>query len=204
MLLEDINKLLDFTKRIGPIQIIFAGKAHPQDNLGFVYINDMLDKIDKLAKVHDSLKIIMLENYDIFLAKKLVSGVDVWLNNPLPPFEASGTSGMKAILNGVLQLSTLDGWMVEAEDKNIGRIFGYRAPEKHLGDEYNLRIQEDSRQLYIALEEILALYYQANKVGRMDISSAWIDMMIDCLVCASHFNTYRMLDEYKRDIWKIP
>ena len=81
----------------------------------------------------------------------LISSVDVWLNNPLPPFEASGTSGMKAILNGVVQVSTLDGWVVEAEDKNIGRDLGYRAPEGKSSGEYDLRLADDSRELYSAL-----------------------------------------------------
>ncbi len=203
LILQDIDKLVRFAKKIGPIQIIFAGKAHPQDNLGFTYINNMLDKIDRLTGMYDFLKILMLENYDIFLAKKLVSAVDVWLNNPLPPFEASGTSGMKAILNGVVQMSTLDGWVAEAEDKGIGRIFGYRAQEGQLSDEHQLRIYDDSQQLYVALEEMMELYYRTNNLGKVDISSVWIDTMINCIAAASHFNTNRMLNEYKQDIWKI-
>ena len=190
-------------QKYGPIQIIFAGKAHPQDNLGFTYINEMLDKIDTLTGVYEHLKIIMLENYEIALAKMLISSVDVWLNNPLPPFEASGTSGMKAILNGVVQVSTLDGWVVEAEDKNIGRIFGYRAPEGKSSGEYDLRLADDSRELYSALGEMIKLYYKTNDKGRVDISSEWIDLMINCLGAGAHFNTYRMLDEYKRLIWNI-
>ena len=113
MLLQDAEALLRIAREIGPLQVILAGKAHPQDNIGFTYINEMLDKIDELNKVYEQLKIVVLENYDIFLAKMLVSSVDVWLNNTLPPFEASGTSGMKAIINGVVQLTTLDGWVVE-------------------------------------------------------------------------------------------
>jgi starch phosphorylase len=203
MILQDINKLIELAKKYGPIQVIFAGKAHPKDNLGFTYINDMLDKVDGLTEVYDLLKIIMLENYDIALAKMLVSGVDVWLNNPLPPFEASGTSGMKAILNGVLQLSTLDGWVFEAADKNMGRIFGYRNEERRVGDEHDLRIADDSRQLYAALEEMIELYYKTNNKGKIEFSSSWIDMMADCLAAGAHFNTYRMLDEYKKIIWNI-
>ena len=145
----------------------------------------------------------MLENYDIALAKMLISSVDVWLNNPLPPFEASGTSGMKAILNGVVQVSTLDGWVVEAEDKNIGKIFGYRAPEGKPANEYDLRLADDSRELYLALGEMIKLYYKTNNKGKVDIHSQWIDLMINCLSAGAHFNTYRMLDEYKRLIWNI-
>jgi len=203
LILQDVNRLIDIARRCGPIQIIFAGKAHPKDDLGFTYINKMLDTVDELTQVYDIFKVIMLENYEIALAKMLVSSVDVWLNNPLPPFEASGTSGMKAILNGVVQLSTLDGWVREAEEKNIGRIFGYKNPEDKIGSEYDLHISEDSRQLYSALEEIVQLYYKTNNNGEADISSFWIDTMIDCIASGAYFNTYRMLDEYKR-IWGIP
>jgi starch phosphorylase len=99
--------------------IIFAGKAHPKDDIGFTYVNEMLSAIDSLDHERETLRVLMLENYDTYFGKLLSSSVDVWLNNPLPPFEASGTSGMKAILNGVLQLSTLDGWVVEVADKKI-------------------------------------------------------------------------------------
>ncbi|MEI8345328.1 MAG: alpha-glucan family phosphorylase, partial [Candidatus Omnitrophota bacterium] len=105
LILQDVHRLLDIANRLGPIQIIFAGKAHPKDDLGFTYVNDMLSTIDTLAPDIDKLRVAMLENYDTYFGKLLTNSVDVWLNNPLPPFEASGTSGMKAILNGVLQLS---------------------------------------------------------------------------------------------------
>jgi len=203
LILADINKLLEISRNIGPIQIVFAGKAHPKDDMGFTYINQMLEKVDSLNQVYEYLKIVMLENYEIFMAKHLVSSVDVWLNNPLPPFEASGTSGMKAIMNGVIQISTYDGWVVEAADKNIGRIFGYRNKEGEIGDEFNLRINEDAQDLYRVLAEMVELYYQTNKKGQVDIHSSWIDMMIDCIATASHFNTYRMLDEYKAKIWHL-
>jgi len=203
LIFQDIQKLIDIAKRYGPLQIIIAGKAHPSDNLGFAYINQLMDKVDAATKLYDYLKIIILENYDIYLAKKLVSGVDVWLNNPLPPFEASGTSGMKAILNGVLQLTTVDGWVVEAQDKEIGKFFGYLDGGDDIGNELNLRMEEDSEKLYAALEELAGLYYRTNKNGNVDLSSKWIDMMINCISCAAHFNTYRMLDEYKKLIWNI-
>lgn len=203
LILQDVNKLIEIARKSGPIQIILAGKAHPSDNLGFTFINNMLDKIDELTGAYDALKIVMLENYDIHLANLLVSSVDVWLNNPLPPFEASGTSGMKAILNGVVQVSTLDGWVKEAEDKNIGKIFGYRSPPGSIGNEHELHIDEDSRQLYATLEEMVKLYYKTNKKGSIDLSSAWIDSMIDCIAAGAEFNTYRMLDQYKKNIWGI-
>ena len=203
LILADVEKLIAIAKKIGPIQIIFAGKAHPQDNLGFTYINEMLDKVDKLTNTYDCLKIIMLENYEIALAKMLTSSVDVWLNNPLPPLEASGTSGMKAILNGVIQITTLDGWVNEAADKNIGKIFGYKSEEGRLGNEHDLHMSDDSRELYAALEEMVKLYYKTNYKGKADISSKWLDIMIDCIATGAEFNTYRMLDEYKRIIWNM-
>ena len=159
--------------------------------------------MDKLNEDYDKLKIIVLENYDISLGKLLSSSVDVWLNNPLPPFEASGTSGMKAILNGVLQMSTVDGWVAEATDRKMGVFFGYKNDEGSVGNESDLHMNEDSEELYSALEGMVKLYYKTNQKGKVDISSAWIDMMIECICAAAQFNTYRMVDQYKKQIWKI-
>lgn len=203
LILQDVKALIEISKKHGPIQIIFAGKAHPNDNLGFTFINEMLDKIDALTDVYDNLRFIMLENYEIALAKTLVSGVDVWLNNPLPPFEASGTSGMKAIHNGVVQISTIDGWIAEAVNMDIGRLFGYVNKEGDIGNEHDLHMRDDSVKLYEALEETVGLYYKANKNGSADVSSAWIDLMINCLIASAEFNTYRMLDQYKSIVWNI-
>lgn len=203
LILQDVKTLVSLARSVGPIQVIFAGKAHPRDNLGFTYINEMLDIIDRLNDSYDVLKVVMLENYDISLARLLTCGVDVWLNNPLPPFEASGTSGMKAILNAVLQLTTLDGWVVEAADRNIGRFFGYQNPEGVVGDERDLRLVDDSARLYDALHELVKLYYETNRQGHTDYASGWIDMMIECLAVAGYFNTYRMADEYKQKIWRL-
>jgi glycogen phosphorylase len=203
LIVKDVRRLISIAKKNGPLQIIFAGKAHPKDDLGFTFINEMLDTIDKLSDAYENVKIMMLENYEIALAHKLTSGVDVWLNNPLPPFEASGTSGMKAILNGVVQVSTLDGWIVEAKDMNIGVIFGYANPEGTIGDEHALHMTEDARKLYAAVDSMTELYYKTNKNGTVDCSSPWIDTMINCIIAAGHFNTYRMLDEYKSIAWHI-
>jgi len=203
LILHDIGRLVRIAQKIGPVQIILAGKAHPNDNLGFTYINEMLDKVDKLDVDYDKLKIIVLENYDISLGKLLSSSVDVWLNNPLPPFEASGTSGMKAILNGVLQMSTVDGWVAEATDRKIGAFFGYQNSEGSVGNESDLHMNEDSEELYRALESMVSLYYKTNQQGKIDFGSDWIDRMIECVCVAGYFNTYRMLDQYKQQIWKI-
>lgn len=204
MIMQDISALINIAKKVGPLQIIFAGKAHPNDNLGFTFINQMLDRVDSLTEVYDDIKILMLENYEINLARILTSSVDVWLNNPLPPFEASGTSGMKAILNAVLQMSTFDGWVAEAAHRNIGKIFGYRNEEGSIGNEHELHMSDDSKRLYSALEEMVQIYYSTNKQGTVDFSSKWVDMMIDCLAAGAEFNTYRMLDQYKHGVWHIP
>ena len=201
LILNDIERLIAIAKKVGPLQIVLAGKAHPNDNLGFTFINEMLDKVDALGDDnYDLLKITILENYDIYLGQLLTSGVDLWLNNPYPPFEASGTSGMKAILNGVAQLTTLDGWVVEAEDKGIGRIFGHRYNNDKIGSEFDRYMKDDAEALYNSLEEMAALYYTTFH-NKINLSSGWIDIMINCIATGAHFNTYRMLDEYKHSIW---
>jgi starch phosphorylase len=202
LILQDVQKLVTLAKQIGPIQIILAGKSHPSDNIGATFVEEMLNKIDSLSHVREYLKIFFLENYDTFFGKTLTSGVDLWLNNPLPPFEASGTSGMKAISNGVLQLTTIDGWVPEAVDKEIGFTFGYTPSAGVIGEETNLHLAEDSQALYEKLEEILRLYYRSFKNGRIiDINSRWLDLMINCLAAASYFNTHRMVKEYQEKIW---
>ncbi len=203
LILQDVNRLLDLARKIGPIQIVFAGKAHPKDNLGFTYINEMLSTIDSLEKEVGLVRVLMLENYDTYFGKLLSSGVDVWLNNPLPPFEASGTSGMKAILNGVLQLSTLDGWVVEGADKNLGWIFGWEHHGNEVGDERDLRLKEDSSRLYDILESVITLYYQTNQQGVLHANSDWITKMIYSIAASAFFSTDRMVSEYSKKIWNI-
>ncbi|MBI2095381.1 MAG: alpha-glucan family phosphorylase [Candidatus Omnitrophica bacterium] len=201
LILQDVERLLDIARRVGPIQIVFAGKAHPKDDLGFTYVNEMLTRIDSLETHRDLLRVLMLENYDTYFGKLLTASVDVWLNNPLPPFEASGTSGMKAILNGVLQLSTLDGWMVEAAEKNVGWIFGWQHHGPEIGDEKNLRLKEDSDSLYQTLEQVARLYYETQtKNGFRD--SDWVTKMIYAIAAAGFFNTDRMVEEYQLRAWR--
>jgi glycogen phosphorylase len=201
LILQDIERLISIAAKYGPLQIILAGKAHPNDDLGFTFVNEMMDRVDELGdKNYDKLKIVILENYDIYLGHLLTSGVDLWLNNPYPPFEASGTSGMKAILNGVVQLTTSDGWVVEAEDKGIGKIFGTRYLKGKIGSEFDRSMAFDADALYKELEELVAMYYLTYK-DKLNLSSPWIDMMINCVATSAHFNTYRMLDEYKGLIW---
>ena len=203
LILQNVSRLLQIAKNVGPIQIVLAGKAHPKDDIGFTYVNEMLSAIDSLEKERKFIRVLMLENYDTYFGKLLSSSVDVWLNNPLPPFEASGTSGMKAILNGVLQLSTLDGWVVEAADQNVGWIFGWRHEGLEIGDEKNLRLQEDSGKLYEMLENIVRLYYETNVRGKLNPSSDWLTKMTYAIAASSFFNTDRMVGEYQKNIWQI-
>ena len=201
LLLQNPNRLVEIAKKHGPLQIVIAGKAHPDDVPASLHLDEMLEKITMLSGERKLLRICFLENYDTYFAKILTSSVDVWLNNPLPPYEASGTSGMKAILNGVVQLSTLDGWVVEAADKSIGKIFG-QVPAL-LEKSFNPRLIEDSKALYQSLEELIPLYYQTF-TGKTKIEeSPWIDMMINCLIEANYFSTHRMVAEYNEKIWKV-
>ena len=109
MIFSDLEKLKE-VKNQNNIQLIFAGKAHPNDDMGKRLIKDIYECIDRLK---GEIEIVYLENYNMEMAGKLTSGADVWLNTPLPPYEASGTSGMKAAHNGVVNFSVLDGWWIE-------------------------------------------------------------------------------------------
>ncbi|MDD5005302.1 MAG: alpha-glucan family phosphorylase [Candidatus Omnitrophica bacterium] len=203
LILHDPQRLLSIAKNAGQLQIIIAGKAHPADSLAGTYIDDMMNTIDELSSEFKNLRIIMLENYDIFFGKLLTSCVDVWLNNPLPPFEASGTSGMKAILNGVVQLTTLDGWVVEANNKQMGEIFGYHHNQGDpIGSESDLRLKEDSEKLYDSLERLVSLYYQTYNDGNINFNSQWIDLMINCIAESHYFNSHRMVKEYQEKMWQ--
>lgn len=203
LLFHRVEELLKIAKNVGPLQIVLAGKAHPNDNIGGAHIDAILDHIDALNDQYDIVKVLILENYDTYFGKLLSNSVDVWLNNPLPPFEASGTSGMKAILNGVVQCSTLDGWVVEAEHDDIGWIFGYRHQGPEIGDENDLRLDEDSAALYQTINDMAKLYYQTNKSGKINLQSEWINKMINCVRRAAFFNTQRMVEEYNSKMWEL-
>ncbi len=203
LILQYPDRLMKMSKEIGPLQIIFAGKAHPNDARGIKDIQKLLTSIDSMANCSDYIKLICLENYDILLGKLLTSSVDIWLNNPLPPFEASGTSGMKAILNGVVQLSTLDGWVVEAKDANIGRIFGHSPKKGELGTETDLKMQEDAQSLYDTLEELMHLYYDSENSEEKRLSNGWMTMMINCIAQSGFFNTSRMVTQYNDSVWQL-
>lgn len=183
LLLTDIEWLKKIAK--GKLQVIYAGKAHPRDYEGKKKIEDIFAKM-KLLK--DYVKIVFLENYDMDLASKMVSGVDVWLNTPMRPLEASGTSGMKAAHNGVINFSVLDGWWIE------GHIEGFTGwsigPDPTELTNAQSTDKDDAEDLYHKLETlVIPAYYENRKV--------WIKMMQNAIgKNAYYFNTHRMMRRY--------
>lgn len=179
LLLKDIKELKKINKDCGKIQIIYAGKAHPQDVVGKTLISEVNKKI---KQIESKIKIVFLPNYDLDMAKLLVSGVDLWLNNPVPPNEASATSGMKAAHNAIPQISTWDGWWIEASHK---RKTGWTIKEDGV----------DNNLYKLLAEEILPLYYN-NQSEYLKISRQAISQN------ASKFNTQRVVREYIKNAYK--
>jgi phosphorylase/glycogen(starch) synthase len=183
---ERLKKLVTNPKF--PVQFLFAGKAHPNDKAAFSLIKEIV----ALSKQEEFLgKIIFIEDYDMRLARHLISGVDVWLNNPRRPLEASGTSGQKAGMNGVLNLSILDGWWDEAYSSGIGWAIGNRQEYKHP----ETQDSADYDSLFETLEkEVVPLYYARNARG---VPEKWAQMMKHSLSrIIAGFNTHRMVAEY--------
>jgi len=196
MLLSDLDRLdriLNHPTR--PVHIVFAGKAHPNDNMG----KDLIKKVISICKDERFRgKIFFVEGYDIRIARHLVQGVDVWLNTPRRPLEASGTSGEKVVANGVLNLSISDGWWVEGYDGTngwtIGPIVQGYCEEPDNPDE------EDSQSLYTLLENsVIPLFYDREMSGLPERWIAMIKRSMQTLV--PRFNTERMLVDYYRDLY---
>lgn len=185
LILSDPNQLRDLAKHVGPVQLIFAGKAHPKDEPG----KDMIRRVVQMAKhLQNEVTILYLENYDLFLAQLLTAGVDLWLNTPLRPLEASGTSGMKAAHNGVPSLSVLDGWWVEGHIEGVtGWSIGPRPGERAQEGDANAR---DAAEVYQKLRWVIApLFFQHQE--------QWVDVMRHTIAFnASFFNTHRMVQQY--------
>jgi starch phosphorylase len=176
------------TNRERPVQIIFAGKAHPADGAGKELIREVV-RFAREPEVRN--RIVFVENYDLNLARYIVQGVDVWLNTPLRPLEASGTSGMKVTANGGLNCSVLDGWWVEAYTPDTGWAIG-RGEQYADVDEQN-EIEADA--LYTLLErEIVPLFYDRGPDG---VPAHWVSKMKTamCAICPE-FNSHRMVREY--------
>ncbi|MCQ2378456.1 MAG: alpha-glucan family phosphorylase [Victivallaceae bacterium] len=195
LLLRDSKRLLALLRNTDrPIQFIFAGKAHPADDGGKHLIQDLIQFAQR-EKVQD--KLVFLENYDIGMARSLVQGVDVWLNTPRRPQEASGTSGMKAAVNGVINCSILDGWWAEACDGKNGWAIG--SSEDYTDDED--RDVYESQQLFNLLEnEIIPRFY--DRVGG-DMPRRWVEMMRESIITGlAKFSSTRMVQDYNREFYK--
>ena len=189
--LERITQILNDTNR--PVQIIFAGKAHPADKEG----QDLIKYIHEISLMPQFKgKIFLLENYNINVARHLVSGVDVWLNNPRRPMEASGTSGEKASVNGVVNFSILDGWWAEGYNTKNGWAIGTNE-EYYSYEEQDLA---DSESIYKTLEDkIIPTYYNKNEKG---LSETWIRLMKNSIMSTGgKYSTARMVVDYTEKLY---
>jgi len=184
LLFSDLEKLKKVNKK-GKMQIVLAGKAHPKDEPGKRIIQEIFGYIDKLK---DAIKIVYLEDYDMELAARLIPGVDVWLNTPLRPLEASGTSGMKAAHNGVINFSVLDGWWIEGCVEGVtGWAIGPYPDEQLSTEETTIRELDD---LYNKSEYIIIQMFYQNR-------DKWIRMMKNSIEkIAYYFNSHRMMRRY--------
>jgi starch phosphorylase len=194
LLLRDPERLLRLIKdNDRPVQLIFAGKAHPHDMPG----KDLIRDIIHFAEKYDvTSRIVFVENYDMTVGRYLTSGGDVWLNTPRRPLEASGTSGMKASMNGVLNCSILDGWWDEAYNPQVGWAIG----QGELYSDENLQDDVESKALYDLLErDIVPLFYQR---GRDGLPREWIKMMKNCMrQIGQSMSSHRMLMDYANDFY---
>lgn len=190
--LDRLNEIVNDSER--PVQFIFAGKAHPADKAG----QDLIKMIVDISKMPQFIgKIVFVPNYDITLAKYLVQGVDVWMNNPTRPLEASGTSGEKAAMNGVMHFSVLDGWWVEGYKPGAG----WALPQERTYDDQNYQDELDAATIYTTIEnEIAPTFYSVDKAtGR---SASWIEYIKNTVaLVACNFTTNRMLSDYIRQYY---
>lgn len=184
LIFDDLERLKRISSKVGPLQIVYAGKAHPQDQQGKELIKRIFQARQSLAS---DIRITYLENYDLELGKLITAGVDLWLNTPEPPMEASGTSGMKAAMNGVPSLSILDGWWIEG---CIEGVTGWAIGQNGRHPEITGRRSQDVQSLYDKLEwDILPLFYRNRR--------AFINVMLHAIALnGSFFNTQRMVQQY--------
>ena len=189
LILEDEERLVRLiTDKEMPIQIVFSGKAHPADEEGKKIIKRIVSFVDKY-KLHS--RVVFIEDYDINVARHLVQGVDLWLNTPVRPMEASGTSGMKAAINGVLNLSITDGWWPEAYNGENG----WAISAGECMSDYELSKSADANELYELLEgEIRETFYNRGEGG---IPTDWVRMMKNSVITVcKQFNMHRVMREY--------
>ena len=185
--LERLSALVNNKER--PVQFIFAGKAHPNDKPG----QDLIKRIVEVSAMPEFVgKIVFLQNYDMELARRMVQGVDVWLNTPTRPLEASGTSGEKCVMNGVMQFSVLDGWWVEGYKEGAG----WMLPMERTYADQRFQDELDAEMIYNTIEEqIVPLYYDRAEDG---VPHRWVNAVKKCVAdIASNFTTNRMLIDYE-------
>lgn len=185
LVFSDPDRLRQIAREVGALQFVFAGKAHPKDYGG----KDLIRRIFEASRrLRDQIAIVFLENYDVEMARLIVAGVDLWLNTPQRPLEASGTSGMKAAHNGVPSLSVLDGWWVEGHIEGVtGWSVGSKAAVQSDHEAIN---RQDAQDLYRKLREVIAPLFYGNR-------ERWIDVMRNSIALnASYFNTHRMVQQY--------
>ena len=183
LIFRDLDRLIDIGK--GKLQIVFAGKAHPADNHGK---NIIFDVVQNAKKLFGEVKIVYLENYNLWLGRIITSGVDVWLNTPLRPHEASGTSGMKAALNGIPNLSIMDGWWDEACQHGEN---GWAIGNRDVIDD-----NTDANYLYDILEnEVIPTFY--------DNQDKWVSIMVKSIITGVQFTAFRMINDYKEKYYKV-
>jgi starch phosphorylase len=181
LIFTDYNRLNEIGKKYGSLQLVFSGKAHPNDTKGQEYIRNI---VNIAHEKFDYLNVVYIPNYGIEISKLLVSGVDLWLNNPVVPMEASGTSGMKASMNGIPNLSTIDGWWKEGSFEGLT---GWNIGGSCEGEDCS---KEEIEQMYDKLENhILPIYYEDKQ--------HWINIQKHCIAMnGSYFHTKRMMEEY--------
>ncbi len=183
LVFDDLERLKQLSREAGRIQFVYAGKAHPADQDGKEVIRRIFEARDRLR---GEVTVAYMANYDISLAKAMTTGVDVWLNTPQPPMEASGTSGMKAALNGVPSLSVMDGWWIEG---CIEGVTGWAIGHDHHRPEQAINRREDADNLYLKLEKVIRCFYE--KPDR------YLQVMLHAIALnGSFFNTQRMMQQY--------
>jgi starch phosphorylase len=194
LIFQDYNRLRDIiSDSERPVQIIFSGKAHPADVPG----QELIQHIVNIAFQSDLRGyVFFLEDYEIRIARHLVQGVDIWLNTPRRPREASGTSGMKAAMNGAMNLSVCDGWWPEAYNGRNGWMIG----DDREFDNHEMQDYEDSASFYDILEhQVIPLYYENRERG---LPPEWVAMMKESMATIiPAFNSVRMVEDYLRDAY---
>ncbi|MDR0414976.1 MAG: alpha-glucan family phosphorylase [Prevotellaceae bacterium] len=185
--LDRLNAIVNNPKM--PVQFVFAGKAHPADKAG----QDLIKRIVEVSKYPQFIgKILFLQNYDMRVARKMVAGVDIWMNTPTRPLEASGTSGEKAVMNGVMNLSVLDGWWVEGYKENAGWALSMERSYEN----QDFQDELDSETIYALIENEIAPKFYKRDVN--NIPTEWVQMIKNTIAkVASNFTTNRMLQDYE-------